>query len=355
MPVQSVDWRSRNIGRLMLCAADAFVTDKLREIDDGGFGPVTQVHIALLQSLDLDGTRLTLLAERAQMTKQSMLELVDKAEALGLVERQPDPVDGRAKVVAFTLRGLQMMGRLRDGVAEAERRMAGATGAPFVPRMKRKLAGYIGENNARLAGGLAMSAGNDAWWMCNAGRVLALAFTIFSNDVLHVIRDGGFRSVSEVHMTLLRNIDLAGTRPTELAARARMTKQAMTDLVLRTEQLGLVVRVPDPNDGRAKMVVFTKIGLRLHEQVRIGVEQAEQRMAAAVGAGFLAEMKKRLAAYVASVETFAYLATDVGELARAEGLRQSGSGGQAAGDGVVGKQDYALGRAPRSSRMMRAG
>ena len=53
--------------------------------------------MALVQNLDLYGTRLTEIAARAGMAKQSMLELVDKAERLSLVERRPDPDDQRAQ------------------------------------------------------------------------------------------------------------------------------------------------------------------------------------------------------------------------------------------------------------------
>ena len=353
MPGQSVEWRTRNIGRLLLCAADAFVTDKLRDMNGSEFGPVTQVHIALIQNLELGGTRLTLIAARAQMTKQSMLELVDKAEAVGLVERRPDPEDRRAKIVTFTPSGLQMMGQLREGVAEAERYMASITGAAFLKRMKKKLAAYTGSHSTGAADGLAMWGETDPWRVHNAGRVMGSAFRVFSNDAMQAVRSGGFPAVAEVHMTLLRNLDLNGTRPTEIAARARMTKQAMADLVAKTELLGWVARVPDPEDGRARTVVFTGTGLRLFEQTRIGVERAERRLAMVIGDPFLAEMKRRLARYVASAETFAYMATDVRELARTDGLR--GCAENVAPVARLKGPKLDAGRSPRSSRMMRAG
>ncbi len=154
--------RTRNIGHLLLYAADAFVTDKLRKVNDSRYGPATQVHIALIQNLDLDGNRLTLIAARAQMTKQSMLELVDKAVALGLVGRRPDPDDRRAKIVAITPSGARMMGRLRKGVAEAEQHMAAVTGAAFLARMHKKLAVYTGDHRTGSDDGLAMSGDNAA-------------------------------------------------------------------------------------------------------------------------------------------------------------------------------------------------
>src|SRR5256885_13963788 len=59
-------------------------------------------HTALLPHIDLDGTRQTEIARRAGITKQAVGQLVDDLIALGLVEREPDPLDGRAHLVRFT-------------------------------------------------------------------------------------------------------------------------------------------------------------------------------------------------------------------------------------------------------------
>ena len=71
----------------------------LRERGHTGLQPSHQVVFA---SLGPDGARLTDLASRAGMTKQAMGQLVDDLEALGYVERIPDPCDGRAKIVRLT-------------------------------------------------------------------------------------------------------------------------------------------------------------------------------------------------------------------------------------------------------------
>ena len=101
--------------------------------------------MALVQNLDDAGTRLTTLAARAGMTKQSMLELVNKVEALGLIERRADESDRRAKTIAFTQGALPVQERLRAGVETAERRLALVTGQVFVDEMKVRFAGYISE------------------------------------------------------------------------------------------------------------------------------------------------------------------------------------------------------------------
>jgi DNA-binding MarR family transcriptional regulator len=71
-------------------------------------------HTSLLPHLDLQGTRITDLAERLGVSKQAVSQLVDDLEALGVVAREPDPDDARARRVVFTARGQK---GLLDGLA----------------------------------------------------------------------------------------------------------------------------------------------------------------------------------------------------------------------------------------------
>ena len=295
-------WRTRNLGRLLFSATDVFVREKLRTVHAAGFGALTEVHMALVQNLDLHGTRLSAIAARASMTKQSMLELVDKTEALGFVERRADPDDRRAKIVTFTPAGLLMLERVREGVAVAESRMAAVVGAAFVNEMRERLAAYIAASDTNE---LRMSDRNDVWRTRSINRVLLSASSAFVRDVLRVVHAGGFDAVAAVHLTLFRNLDGGGTRLTEIAARARMTKQAMAELVNKAERHGFVSRQPDPDDKRAKIVIFTPDGLRLLDWNRRGIQAAERRLDSTAGQAFTDELRAQLTAYVASAPPLA--------------------------------------------------
>lgn len=71
-----------------------------------GFVDHRLVHHNVMAHITRDGIRLTELAERAGMTKQAMSELVLDLEVLGYLRREPDPTDGRAKLIRFTKKGL---------------------------------------------------------------------------------------------------------------------------------------------------------------------------------------------------------------------------------------------------------
>ena len=91
-----------------------------RRFAERGHPDIRPPHGNVMQFLDDAGTRVSVLAERAQMTKQSMAELVVHLERLGYVERVPDPSDRRAKLVRATPRGKQLYAIARDVVAEIE-------------------------------------------------------------------------------------------------------------------------------------------------------------------------------------------------------------------------------------------
>jgi DNA-binding MarR family transcriptional regulator len=93
----------------------------------------------VLQFLDDAGTRVSVLAERAQMTKQSMAQLVAHLEAHGYVERVPDPADGRAKLVRATARGGEVFAIVRSSIAELDARLDERMGAAKVAQLRALL------------------------------------------------------------------------------------------------------------------------------------------------------------------------------------------------------------------------
>jgi DNA-binding MarR family transcriptional regulator len=86
------------------------------------------------------------LARRAQITKQSMAELVEHLERHGYVERVADPADRRAKLVRTTARGQAVYAVARDVIAEIECEWTALLGA----RKMRQLRELLQELNDKL-------------------------------------------------------------------------------------------------------------------------------------------------------------------------------------------------------------
>jgi DNA-binding MarR family transcriptional regulator len=89
--------------------------------------------------LDDAGTPVSELARRAQITKQSMAELVAHLERHGYVERVPDPGDRRAKLVRATARGSEVYSIAREVTAEIEREWTARLGARKMRRLRELL------------------------------------------------------------------------------------------------------------------------------------------------------------------------------------------------------------------------
>ena len=123
------------------------LTEELFErLAERGHPAVRFAHGSVFQFLDDGGTRVSVLAERANVTKQAMAQLVAHLEQHGYVERVPDHRDGRAKLVRATARGQEVYAIARDVVGEIERDWTERLGEAKMRRLKALLQ----ELNARL-------------------------------------------------------------------------------------------------------------------------------------------------------------------------------------------------------------
>jgi len=90
---------------LLEFAFNAFIEEFRGELRQSEFSDIRPAHGCVFRHMKDGGLRLTEIAERGNMTKQSAGEVVDDLVALGYVERDPDPDDRRAKLVRLTERG----------------------------------------------------------------------------------------------------------------------------------------------------------------------------------------------------------------------------------------------------------
>ncbi|MEX0923729.1 MAG: MarR family transcriptional regulator [Rhodovibrionaceae bacterium] len=102
-------FRTENFGRLLLVALNNWQESLAKGLQEKGFKDVRSSHISLLRHIDMDGTRITEIAERAGITKQAVGQLVKICTTLNLVTTKPDKVDGRAKIVIFTDHGRKLI------------------------------------------------------------------------------------------------------------------------------------------------------------------------------------------------------------------------------------------------------
>jgi DNA-binding MarR family transcriptional regulator len=159
-PSADDSWRLTHLGRLLGHAMRRFdervLTLMARNIDVplalsnlAARDQVGAAHIHVTRHLPLEGARLTQLARRAGMTKQAMGDLVDQCEAWGLVTRESDPLDARARRVRFTAAGLAWLQAFREAVAQAEAEFKREVGPEVATVVAIGLEAYAGAWSAR--------------------------------------------------------------------------------------------------------------------------------------------------------------------------------------------------------------
>ena len=154
---------------------------------------------------------------------------------------------------------------------------------------------------------------DDRWRETHLGRLLGHAMRRFDARVLALmaasdqaplalsnlaLRD----KVGAAHIHITRHLSLQGARLTDLALAAGMSKQAMADLVNQCEAWGLITRESDPRDARARLIVFTPLGLDWLRAFQGAVAQAEAEFRAAVGRDIATVVAMGLEAYTAPAD-----------------------------------------------------
>ena len=139
LPGSSRDERP-NIGVLLRGPYQEVVETVTARLAEAGFDDIRPAHTSVFQHIDADGTRLTDLAQRAQLTKQSMGYLVDYLEQRGYVERKSDPSDRRANLIVLTKRGWEQVRAALRIIASIEKEWEGTLGTRKMEQLRKLLA-----------------------------------------------------------------------------------------------------------------------------------------------------------------------------------------------------------------------
>lgn len=110
-----------SVGVLMFIAARDVEKRVMEAMRRAGVDDVTIAQGRIAARIGPHGTRLSDLAEQAQVSKQTATALVDRLVAAGYVERVPDPRDGRARLVRFTSKGEAILPIARAEEEKVER------------------------------------------------------------------------------------------------------------------------------------------------------------------------------------------------------------------------------------------
>jgi DNA-binding MarR family transcriptional regulator len=131
--------RDLPLGTLMTSAGGRLGALLDRALREAGFSDLRSAHAAPFIALDPEGTRSSVLASRAHMSKQAMGELVAHLVERGYLETLPDPTDGRARLVRATPRGWRAVETGVGVIAAFDAWLEAQLGEQGVARLRRDL------------------------------------------------------------------------------------------------------------------------------------------------------------------------------------------------------------------------
>ena len=117
----------------------------------------------------------------------------------------------------------------------------------------------------------------------NVGLLLFVPYRAMETRVVEALGAAGFADLTMAQARLVARLAPQGSRLTELADQARITKQTAGVLVDQLERHGYVQRMPDPTDGRARLVRFAPRGRAAAEVAAATVAQVEGEWTAHLG------------------------------------------------------------------------
>jgi hypothetical protein len=174
--------------------------------------------------------------------------------------------------------------------------MSSSTIDQFIGPPSDLFAGSPAPSAAGPAAADAIAAAKEA----SVGQLLFRAARLFNELALDRLHAQTGHRLRPAHTALFPHIELSGSRVTDIARRAGVSKQAVAVLVDELVEMGALSRAPDPRDGRARLVRFAtapdgRSGL-LHGLALLG--ELEEELAAELGPGSWAALHGALRALV---------------------------------------------------------
>lgn len=128
----------------------------------------------------------------------------------------------------------------------------------------------------------------------NTGLLLYIPYRWLENRVFDALANAGFDDITTAQMKLMQRIGENGTRLTELAEQAQVTKQTAGFLVDQLEKAGCVERVPDPTDKRARLIRIAERGMRAIPIAQSAVAEIDAEWEAHLGPRRMAQLRQAL-------------------------------------------------------------
>lgn len=226
-------------------------------------------------------------AQQLGISGQAASQLANLIEDAGYLERVPNPLDRRSKLLKLTPRGEKLVGEAVRITGETEREYAALAG----PKAYGKFTGAL----SRLYRGLDLHARREPEPPARASHSVAVLVLIaerIQSDLMEATTARGHGGLKMSHGRVLPLIGPEGGRIHEIARIQHVSRQAMSATTQDLQSLGYLQREPDPRDRRGAVLKLTPRGIALIEDAVAALDDQERGLLEILGKTQLAELQR---------------------------------------------------------------
>jgi len=128
----------------------------------------------------------------------------------------------------------------------------------------------------------------------NFGVLLFVPYRHMENRILRAVKDAGYDDLTLAQARVFQRIAPGGSRLTDLAEQSQMTKQSVAGLVDELQRMQYVKRIPDPNDGRARLIQIDKRGRQAAKAAQVAHDKVQAEWRSHVGARRFGQLREIL-------------------------------------------------------------
>lgn len=257
------------------------------ELVAAGYSRVKMDAIFVIPFIGPQGTRLADLVAMHHMPKATMARLINGLHHQGLLEKRVDPEDSRANRLMLTGKAIKLIELASRLAFEAVDALAELMGEEAFAQFMRAITAC--QATLRLQEPAARQFVEALHQDYGKGLLIMHleALIRFIGDGLYAqLQHAGFDDLQNSQLTVLNHISEHGTRASAIARRERLSKQSISDITHTLVSAGYIKTVTDPEDRRARLLIFTERGrqliicsvrrlLKIEDQMRetMGVDQ----------------------------------------------------------------------------------
>ncbi len=216
------------------------------------------------------------LAQRMLISKQSCSKALRELEKLGLIERRPNPADGRSTLVSLSGGGRQLLRTGADATVKCLRRFSDCVGEDKLESLTELLEQLCRNLGVEIPYYQTLDSGVESTFTRGPARLnvfLANLSNFCYEHLVGALAQRGFENLKVNYSQVLAMVGPQGARIPDIAAAVGVSKQAVGATVTELENLGYIAREPDPDDGRQVIIWMTPRGEQLMSEAQECVDE----------------------------------------------------------------------------------